>query len=164
AFQGGFGLLTLQGVAKPAYRAFELLHHLGTEQLPVDGSHETVDAWVTRGGNSVTVLLTNHALPRHPIKDETVSIQLSGLLSPKNAFIERIDANHANSKRLWIEMGKPPIPSMRQVDQLHAASQIQRQPQQFKYKSGSLQMEVSMPPHAIAAVTVELSANSDARA
>ncbi len=37
AFQGGFGLLTLQGVAKPSYRAFELLHRLGVEELPVDG-------------------------------------------------------------------------------------------------------------------------------
>ncbi len=30
AFQGGFGLLTLQGVPKPSVRAFELLHRLGT--------------------------------------------------------------------------------------------------------------------------------------
>src|SRR6201999_4348536 len=68
AFQGGFGLLTLQGVAKPAYRAFELLHRLGVEELPVDGVHETVDVWVIRGSGSVKVLLTNHALPRHPIE------------------------------------------------------------------------------------------------
>ena len=29
-FHGGFGLLTLHGIAKPTYRAFELLHKLGT--------------------------------------------------------------------------------------------------------------------------------------
>ena len=43
AFQGGFGLLTLQGVPKPSFRAFELLHRLGTEALPVSGAHDTVD-------------------------------------------------------------------------------------------------------------------------
>ena len=36
-FQGGFGLLNIHGIAKPAYRAFQLLHELGTEMLPVEG-------------------------------------------------------------------------------------------------------------------------------
>ena len=48
-FQGGFGLLNIHGIAKPAYRAFELLHALGTEMMPVDGTHPTVDAWAVRG-------------------------------------------------------------------------------------------------------------------
>ena len=47
-FHGGFGLLNLHGIAKPTYRAFELLHQLGDELLLVDGLHETVDAWVVR--------------------------------------------------------------------------------------------------------------------
>ena len=47
-FHGGFGLLNLHGIAKPTYRAFELLHKLGNERLLVDGLHETVNAWVTR--------------------------------------------------------------------------------------------------------------------
>ena len=38
-FQGGFGLLNIHGIAKPAYRAFQLLHELGTELMPVDGTH-----------------------------------------------------------------------------------------------------------------------------
>ena len=71
-FHGGFGLLNLHGIAKPVYRAYELLHKLGTELLPVDGIHETVDAWVVRGESSVTMLLTNHALPRHTIETQGV--------------------------------------------------------------------------------------------
>ena len=50
-FQGGFGLLNLHGIAKPIYRAFELLHRLGTEILDVEGHHETVDAWFVRRPN-----------------------------------------------------------------------------------------------------------------
>ncbi len=156
AFQGGFGLLTLQGVPKPAYRAFELLHRLGVEELPVDGMHETLDVWVVRGRDIVTVLLTNHALPRHPIQTETVQVQLTDLLSPRNVYVERIDDNHANAKRLWIEMGKPALPTPRQVEQLKAASQIIREPLPWRYDAQTLQLEIVMPPHAIAAVTVEL--------
>jgi xylan 1,4-beta-xylosidase len=156
AFQGGFGLLTLQGVAKPAYRAFELLHRLGVEELPVTGKHKTVDVWVVRRRDSVTVLLTNHALPRHLIKTQSVHVQLTGLLSPANVYVERIDNDHANAKRLWIEMGKPALPTERQVEQLHVASQIVREPLRWKYEAKTLHLKLPMPAQAIAAITVEL--------
>jgi len=156
AFQGGFGLLTLQGIAKPSYRAFELLHRLGVDELPVKGVHETVDVWVVRGRDAVTVLLTNHALPRHPIETESVHIQLTGLPAPRNVYIERIDDDHANAKRLWIEMGKPAIPTPREVEQLRTASQILRELLQWKYEAETLHLDIAMPPHAIAAITVEL--------
>ena len=111
AFQGGFGLLTLQGIAKPSYRAFELLHRLGVDELKVKGIHDTVDAWVVRDRASATVLLTNHALPHHPIKGESIRVQLTGLQPPQSVYVERIDEDHANPKRLWIEMGKPALPT-----------------------------------------------------
>ena len=57
-FHGGFGLMNLHGIAKPAYRAFEMLHGLGTEILPMEGIHETVDGWCVRDANSVTVLIS----------------------------------------------------------------------------------------------------------
>src|SRR5207302_6970883 len=44
-FHGGFGLLNLHGIPKPTYRAFELLHRLGSELLHVEGRHATVDSW-----------------------------------------------------------------------------------------------------------------------
>jgi xylan 1,4-beta-xylosidase len=37
-FHGGFGLLNIHGIAKPAYRAYELLHRVGKQLLRVDGS------------------------------------------------------------------------------------------------------------------------------
>ena len=45
-FHGGFGLLNLHGIAKPAYRAFELLHGLGDIQYAIEGNHPTVDIWI----------------------------------------------------------------------------------------------------------------------
>ena len=34
-FYGGYGLLTVNGVAKPAYRAFEMLNTAGDQRVPV---------------------------------------------------------------------------------------------------------------------------------
>jgi xylan 1,4-beta-xylosidase len=109
-----------------------------------------------RGPDAVTVLLTNHALPRHQIKTESAHVQLTGLPVPRSVYIERIDDYHANAKRLWIEMGQPALPSPREIGQLHVASQIVREPLQWKYEAGTLHLELVMPPQAIAAITVEL--------
>jgi xylan 1,4-beta-xylosidase len=155
AFQGGFGLLTVQGIAKPTYRAFELLHRLGDELCLVDGIHETVDAWTVRGAGSATVLLTNHALPRHPIETEQVTFRLAGAPRPGNVYVERIDDDHANARRLWTALGKRQFPPPAEVERLHEASRLVREPQPWEYQDGSVVLELSLPPHAVAAVTVE---------
>ncbi len=154
-FHGGFGLLNLYGIPKPIYRAFQLLHHLGTERLPVEGAHETVDVWAVRKEKSLTVLLTNHAQPRHEITTQLVEVRLTNSPEPLTAYIGRVDEDHANPRRLWREMGEPEYLSDRQVEQLQAASQLVKESVAWKHKDGSLQLDVDLPPHAVAAVTLE---------
>ncbi len=153
-FHGGFGLLTLHGVPKPAYRAYELLHRLGTEQLVVDGLHETVNAWAVRQDDSVTVLLTNHALPRHSIKVEPVTVRLREAREPRQVHLERIDETHANPARVWREMGAPEYLSTLQLEQLQAVSRMVPEPLAWKYENGVVQLELDLPPHAVAAITI----------
>jgi xylan 1,4-beta-xylosidase len=154
-FHGGFGLLNIHGVAKPAYRAFELLHALGEELSSVEGAHPTVDAWVVQRARSSTVLLTNYALPRHPIAEETVHIALANAHEPTRACIRRIDCDHANAKRRWLDMGSPDYLSSEMVAQLNAASLCEPEPHPFAFRSGALDIDVSLPPQSVAAVTVE---------
>ena len=155
-FHGGFGLLNLHGIAKPAYRAFELLHKLGKEQLLVDGIHETVDAWAVRVKDSVTVLLTNHALPRHTIETQQVSVHIAETDEPRAVYVERIDEAHANARRVWHDMGEPGYLSRLEVEQLQAASQMVREPHAWKYENRSVHLEIELPPHAVAAIGLEL--------
>eukprot|EP01052_Picozoa_sp_SAG31_P024173 SAG31_NODE_2039_length_6594_cov_7.103926_4_plen_621_part_00 len=56
-FHNGFGMMTINGVRKPVWRAFELLMHAGTERLQVTGndfsplsSDSTVSVLATKGG------------------------------------------------------------------------------------------------------------------
>jgi len=155
-FHGGFGLMNLHGIPKPAYRAFELLHHLGTEALLVDGSHETVNAWVVRKGQTLTVLLTNHASPRHPVKTEQVRIVLSDAPEKCHAYVERIDEAHANPRAMWREMGEPEYLSAAEVECLQEASRVRKEPQPCEPVNESLNLDIILPPHAVAAITVEL--------
>ncbi|HEY1615552.1 MAG TPA: glycosyl hydrolase [Rhizomicrobium sp.] len=151
-FQGGFGLLNIHGIAKPAYRAFQMLHELGTQMLSVDGSHQTVDAWFVRGDQRSTLVLTNFALPRHPIQTEQVSFALKSAKSATMASIQRIDLEHANAKRHWEQLGKPEYLNAAMVDDLKDLSQLRSELLAIEDKAGSLNIDVSMPPQSVAAI------------
>ena len=154
-FHGGFGLINLHGIPKPTYRAFELLHALGTEQSLVDGLHETVDCSVIQKDSSVTALLTNHTTPGHSIEIEHIELQLDNTREPVAVYTRRIDDEHANPKRLWLEMGQPEYLGPKQLEQLEEVSQLVTEKQPFTYRHGAMVLKTRLPPHAVAAITVE---------
>jgi xylan 1,4-beta-xylosidase len=155
-FHGGFGLLNIYGIPKPSYRAFELLHRLGNNILQVDGEHETADVWVVQNNNSINLLLTNWALPLHPVKLETIKIQLNNILQVKNVFIERIDDDHVNTRQAWLTMGQPDSLSPQQVETLEAVSTLVKEPVLFQFENNILIIDIEMMPQATALVTIEI--------
>ncbi|MGA8278320.1 MAG: hypothetical protein WB784_09005 [Rhodanobacteraceae bacterium] len=154
-FHGGFGLLTIHGIAKPAYRAFQLLSRLGSERLAVDGDHATVDATVTRRENRICILLGNHAFPGHAIAREQVSIALTGAQPLDQVWLERIDEDHCNPRKLWASMGSPQYPDPDQLQRLHAASELTREALAWKTTGDGIAFEIDLPPHAVAAITFD---------
>lgn len=154
-FHGGFGLLTVHGFAKPVYRAFQLLRELGDERLIVDGLHHTVDAWIVRGGNGVTILLTNHALPRRAIGRERVRVTLRNSARPRAASIRRIDERHANPRRAWQQLGEPEYLTSRMVDRIESASRIGEDRCVWEYADRTVRLEVDLPAHSVASVAVK---------
>ena len=155
-FHGGFGLLTVDGIPKPAYRAYHLLHRLGDQILPVKGEHATVDVWVTRKEKCVTILVTNGALPRHAISTEQVAMHMHGVKQIASAFVERIDDDHANARRAWLEMGQPERLLPHQVVALEGVSTLVREPIAFRIHNDTALFEVDVPPQGTALVTIEL--------
>jgi xylan 1,4-beta-xylosidase len=162
-FHGGFGLLNLHGVPKPAYRAFELLHNIGTEQFMVDGLHETVDCSVIRKDSTLTVLLTNHTTPGHSIETEHIELRLDNTPEPAASYIQRIDKDHANAKPLWLDMGQPEYLTERDVEQLQEASRVVKERQSLSYKEKSIFLKTDLQPDAVAAITIEFSADKSRR-
>jgi xylan 1,4-beta-xylosidase len=154
-FHGGFGLLNLHGIAKPTYRAFELLRRLGTERLLVDGLHETVNAWVTRDAAGIRALFVNHALPRHSIAPARVRVRLAHAPRPSGAWIERIDEHHANARRRWQALRAPEYLDLATLEQLQEASRLTRDGCRWTSREGQIAFELELPPHAVAALTVE---------
>ncbi len=154
-FHGGFGLLTIHGIPKPAYRVFQILHRAGTQQLLIDGLHETVNIWAVPDDRKLTVLMSNHALPGHSIENERVSMVLLNARQPRAAWVERIDEDSANAEKSWRKLGAPDYLNEELLERLLAASEIVRAQQKFKYRDSRLAFEVQLPPHAVAAVEFE---------
>lgn len=61
------------------------------------------------------------------------------------AEIQRIDEHHANPRRLWKEMGAPEYLSTSQLDKLHSASKLRREPLDFGYIKGRIELDVMLP-------------------
>lgn len=154
-FHGGFGLLTLRGVAKPVYRAFQLLHRLGESELPVQGNHETVSGWAFPGEEALTVLLLNLAMPRQAIHEEAVSLCLEGAPPPQAASLERIDGEHANPRPVWEAMGAPTYPDRQQLQELEEASRLVQEPLAWDYdeENKRVRANIQLLPQSVTAVT-----------
>src|SRR5665811_871847 len=121
--------------------------------MTVEGTHPTVDAWVVRDDGAATVLLTNYALPRHPIASETIQIKLGGAQAPREVTIRRIDSDHANAKGRWQEMGSPEYLNAGVVAELNEVSRCESEPHPFDFRGGTLSFEVTLPPLSVAAIT-----------
>jgi xylan 1,4-beta-xylosidase len=154
-FHGGFGLLNLHGIPKPAYRALEALHGVGEERLEVTGTHATVDAWAVRRNRDLTLVLTNHTLPRHPIGNEEVRLEIVGAAPFARAHVRRIDEENANAPAAWRAMGAPEYPSRKQVEELMDASRLRRDPLPVEGIEGTLHVTLDLPAHAVAILTIE---------
>src|SRR4029077_8704423 len=118
---------------------------------------ETRDARDARDGRdgrdarAISTVLTNHALPRHAIDLERIQVTLVGASEPRQAFVERIDRDHANPKRAWCAAGSPEYLDSSQIEHLQAASGVSREPLRCDYADGRLRFEMTLPPHAVAA-------------
>ncbi|MGQ1786093.1 GH39 family glycosyl hydrolase [Saccharicrinis sp. GN24d3] len=125
-FHGGFGMINYQGLVKPTYHAYKMLHQLGDEKL-----FKNDFLFVSRksGNGKVVALAYNYpedhyqAVPASIKKiekyEEGKSRQLNVTmtdLKPGTQFkIETLDKDHGNIYNYWEKMGKPEPPTREQI-------------------------------------------------
>jgi xylan 1,4-beta-xylosidase len=169
-FSGSFGLITIHGIKKPAYRLMQILHKVGTRRVPLTltGAPASVGGIATRGGRrggrrgGFDVLLYNHLIPSGtegvpgtPATPATVTIAVRGLsLTRGRARLRRIDEDHTNPYRAWVEMGSPEYPTRQQLRRLEAASELHEEPLALRLdpSTGDAAFTVDLPAESVAAV------------
>ncbi|MES2102399.1 MAG: glycosyl hydrolase [Pseudomonadota bacterium] len=126
-FHGGFGLLSLHGIKKPVYKAFELMAALGDRHYPLAQSHASVVLWVGEQSYNPAeahILCINQAMPRHAIQAEEIAVSLQNPAGrrAKTVKLQRIDEDNGNPALLWQQMGRPDYLSPAQVAALQQAT------------------------------------------
>ncbi|MDW6065121.1 hypothetical protein SAZ11_53835 [Streptomyces sp. FXJ1.4098] len=171
-FHGGFGLQTIHGVKKPAYRLLQLLHTVGDRRAPLTLSNApaTVGGIAVTGsahgggsgGGGVDVLLYNHALATGdgsapvPAQPATLTVTLRGVRPGARARVRRIDEDHTNPYQEWIELGSPEYPTRRQLRDIEHASDVVSRPLELKADHGTdvARFALTLPAEGVAAVHI----------
>lgn len=155
-FHSGFGLMTLHGIPKANYRAYQLLNRLGDEKYEARYSEGTVDGYAIKkdASHSLQILLVNHQSLEHPIDEETVTLQIEGLTGREKAQIIRIDEHHGNAYGYWKSIGEPDYLSREQLCALEGASGIYSEPIALETRENTVSLDVTLPPMGAALVTI----------
>ncbi len=147
-FYGGFGLVAEDGIPKPAFDVFELLHALGTERLPAASS----DVLATRRKDGALVIAAwNLVDPSSVGADKTIDFNLEGIGAHAHAVIRRVDAAHGDSLDAWKKMGSPNYPTQAQIAELRKAAEM-GPPQTESLRGAAL--TVTLPPMGLAVIEI----------
>jgi xylan 1,4-beta-xylosidase len=125
-FYGGYGLLAEDGLPKPAFNAFVLLHRLGDQRI----DNASPSAIVTKSADHVTMAVWNLVPPGESGESKTFTIQLAGGAYSR-AEIYRLDTAHGSLQSDYDSMGRPAYPTGKQIAELRSAARIPPPDQQM---------------------------------
>jgi len=145
-FYGGFGLLAEDGLPKPSFNAFKLLHALGNTRIAVDSPSALV---TRRDDGTIVMAVWNLFLPGTAGEGKRVSITVNGLGEKRSAMISRLDSTHGSLLRTYAGMGKPAYPTQAQIQALRNAA-ILPPPEKMRVQHG--QLTIDLPPQGLALI------------
>jgi xylan 1,4-beta-xylosidase len=119
-FYGGFGLLAEDGIPKPAFNAFKLLHRLGERRISI--SSDSALLTIKKDG-SLVIAIWNYAPPEHAGAAKTVTLHFQGGRY-KRALVSTVDPDHGDVHSIYEKMGSPRYLSQTQIQQLKQAAEL----------------------------------------
>ncbi|WP_395397520.1 hypothetical protein WBP07_23535 [Novosphingobium sp. BL-8A] len=152
--------MMIDGIAKPAFNTYRLLHRLGSERLAVQGP-----ALASRGGDGrIAALVWNLAEVDQPggIPGMTsernlrgdrkrIALAFDGIKGGRTAEVRYVDWERGSPMPAWRAMGSPQYPSREQVAQLRKASLPVVERRRLD-PNGTL--ELDLPPEGLALVEI----------
>ena len=171
----GYRTLATHGIDKPILSLFRMTGMMAGERVMTTSSGEVplrelvktgvrqapdVDAFATKSGHEVAVMVWNYHDDDLPAPDAQVRVAIAGIPpGVKNVLIEhyRIDETHSNAFTLWKKMGSPQAPTAEQTAQLKAAGQLQllSSPEWIEVTGGKVNVEMALPRQAVSLLRLE---------
>jgi xylan 1,4-beta-xylosidase len=147
-FYGGYGLIAADGIPKPAFNAFKLLHELGDERLQLDSE----SALLTRRKDGTLVLAVwNYAPPEQSGSPRKITLRFKST-NQKHASVSRVDGEHGDVHPAYEKMGRPRYPTQKQIQELRSAANLSA-PQAEHLQHGEL--TITLPSHGLAVIELK---------
>jgi xylan 1,4-beta-xylosidase len=147
-FYGGFGLIAEDGIPKPAFNAFMLLHKLGDERVQLDSD----SVLLTRRKDGTLVLAVwNYAAPGQAGSPKTVELEMRNTHA-STALISRVDAQHGDFHAAYEKMGSPRYPTQAQIGELRRATEL-GSPESREIQGGEL--TITLPTYGLAVIEMK---------
>lgn len=147
AFHGGFGLMSRDGIRKPAWFAYKYLRALQGNEVATGDAQ----SWVATDGSGLTALVWDFTLPDQPTSNrpfftkllpatdkQPVQLSMSGLKPGRyHLQIRRTGFRSNDAHSAYLELGSPKDLSPTQLQQLQARTQDKPvQEQDFEVRPG----------------------------
>jgi len=145
-FYGGYGLVAEDGIPKPAYNAFKLLHKLGGRRITVDSD----SAVATRGKQGLVLAVWNYEPPGKDGPSSTIKLRFKAF-SAKRAFIFYVDHDHGDVHLAYERMGSPRYPTAQQIKALRNAAEL---PAPRTKPLQNNELTITLPAHGLAVIEV----------
>jgi xylan 1,4-beta-xylosidase len=147
-FYGGYGLIAADGIAKPAYNAFKLLHKLGSQRISLDSD----SALFTRRDDGTLVLAVwNYGSPEQTGLPKTVTLRFKNV-KPKRALVSILDRDHGDFHSAYEKMGSPRYPTQVQIQDLRRAVEL---PGLENGKLKGNELSLTIPAHGLALIELK---------
>lgn len=158
--EGDMGWATMvQGIARPSFNTYKLMHRLGQERLAAEGP-----ALAARGRDgAVSALVWNLAEAVQPagIPGSTaerkvtgvgkrLDVRFDGARAGARAKVRFVDQDRGSPMPAWRAMGSPRYPTMAQIEVLRKAADIAQPVDMRLDRNASLSLD--LPPEGVALV------------
>jgi xylan 1,4-beta-xylosidase len=151
---GGFGLITVGGIAKPRYHALHMLAALGDTELPVqasgDGAEGLVQTWASRHPDGRLTLLVWASTLDQSKRDGDAALARDVRLTIDGAAgravtVTRLDREHGDITTLAAELGVTDWPTDEQWTALRAADSLVAEPVSAAAVDGAAVLDLHLP-------------------
>ncbi|MEV6369937.1 xylan 1,4-beta-xylosidase [Micromonospora musae] len=151
---GGFGLITVGGIAKPRYHALRMLSRLGETELPVradgDGAEGLVQSWASRRADGgLAILVWAHTLDQSKRDGDAALARRLRLVvdgaAGRTVTVTRLDREHGDITTLAGRLGISEWPADEQWDALRAVDELATEKVESGTEGGAAVVELHLP-------------------
>jgi xylan 1,4-beta-xylosidase len=154
-FHGGFGLVALNNIPKPAFHMFSFFARMGGEQL-----YRGRNILVTRRKDgSIAMVAWNPVGVKDP--DSELEFEVSVPFDCEEIFMKRqvVNEKYANPLKTWMQMGRPRYPGKSMIETLRQAARPLLVTRKLDVSGGEIKMKIVVSRNEV--TLIELFAVND---